>query len=103
MTQNAWQQDVTGLFITMNVGEKKDYSLDWVDWLALTGDTLQSAAWTIDSNVTKISEVIVGNTVAKVVLQTTAAVGIFSGSCKMTTVGGFITIQPFRIRVQALP
>ncbi len=94
---NAWQEDSAGRFIEMRSGAKKDYSIDFGDWIG-GDDTLAAAVWTIPTGVTKVSEEVAGM-VAKVTLLA-AAVGAYLCECRITTGAGLIEIVPFRVIVE---
>jgi len=95
---NAWQKDGKGFFFEMDKDEKKDYSLDYTDWLALISDTIATVVWTIPAGITKISEQVTG-AVAKVVLRADT-LGTYSCSMKLTTTGTLIEILNFRVIVE---
>ena len=51
---NAWKTDAEGYFIELDVGEKKDYALDWTEFLA--GDVIATVVWTVPAGVTKVQQ-----------------------------------------------
>lgn len=95
---NAWKVDAEGYYIEMDQGEKKDYSLDWSDFLG--ADTIAApVVWTLNANVVKISQ---GETSAagQIRLHASGTKGVWACSAQMTSVGGLVDIVPFRVVIR---
>lgn len=91
----AWKKDGQGYFIELALGAKKDYSVDWSDFLA-DGDIIDPVVWTVPAGVEKSDEVLDGH-VTQAKLKALAA-GVHACSVKITTASVIETI-PFRVIV----
>ncbi len=91
---SAWKFDTEGYYLEMLQGEKKEFSLDWTDDLG--SDTIQSVVWTLDSNVTKVSQA-ESSPIGQVRLHASGIAGTWKCSAKMTSAGGLVDIFPFRV------
>ena len=68
-----------------NVGEIKDYQIDWEARIAAEGDTMATVAWTIPTGLTKTSEDLdLTNKLTTVWLEA-VTVGSYEVSCTITT------------------
>ena len=92
---NAWKSDSEGPFIEMDLGEKKDYSLDWTDYPGLV--TLSNVVWTINANLQKITQAEVGK-VTQVLLFANGLKGVWPCSLEFTDVSG-VPKEIFHFRV----
>ena len=59
-------------------------------------DTISSVVWTIDANVTKVSQAEV-SPIGQVRLRASGNPGVWPCSAKMTSAGGIVDIVPFRV------
>jgi len=73
-----------------------DYSVDWTQWLAQ--DTLATSSWSADVGIT-VTATSFTTTVATVWLSGGTAGRIYSIHNSITTVGGRVNEQSFKIRV----
>ena|SRR3990167_1721377 len=95
---DAWQTDYKGQFIRMWANARKDYSLDWTDWLG--ADTIGTTELTLDSHITQAGNTEVNGLVAKFTLVATGGAGEWSCSFKLTSGAGLIEYVPFRVIVR---
>jgi hypothetical protein len=93
----AWQYDAAGRFIEMTQGAKKDYSMNWSDWLN-AGDSVVTAVYVIPAGLT-ISDTEVESPVSRFVLDA-VTVGVYSCAVTMTTANGLREVIRFRVVVQ---
>lgn len=94
--ENAWKLDAQGYYIEMEVGERKDYSIDWEDFLESLAIT--ASAFTLGAGLTKVSEEISGD-LTKVTINADTA-GTHSCSHLLTFgAAGFKEVTLFRVRV----
>jgi hypothetical protein len=91
---NAWKHDAEGFFIEMDAGEKKDYSLDWTDFLGV--DNISTVVWTVPAGVTKLSQAETTK-VGQAKLHASGAAGVYACSVTMSSVGVLVDIVKFRV------
>lgn len=94
MAESTWKRDSKGYFIEMYQGEKKDYSLDWTDFLG--SDIISTVVWTLDPAVIKLLQNETTK-VGQVRLHANGAAGVYACSAKMTSASGLVDINPFRV------
>lgn len=83
------------------VGEVETYSIDWDDdWLP-SGDTLQSATWTISPSGPTITDLGEASNVASVRVEGVTAGVLYRLTCSMVSTGGETGKQRFAIRAWA--
>jgi len=94
----AWKFDTEGLYLQMDLGEKKDYSIDWTDFLE--GAALNLAEVVIGAGLTQVGPVVVNGNISKVVLSAAGAAGTYACNWKLTFgAGNLIEILKFRVLV----
>lgn len=99
MTENAWKTDSEGYFLDMNAGAKKDYSIDWADFLP--ADTISSIEMTIAVGITQVGNTEINGKVSKFILHANGGAGVFACQAKMTPAAGVpVEIIPFRVVVK---
>lgn len=89
----AWKKDAKGYFIELALGAKKDYAVDYSDFLD-AADGITGAVWTVPAGLEKSDEVIEAR-VAQVKLKALQA-GEHACSLVITTP---IIIEPLPFRV----
>lgn len=93
----AWKRDAKGLYMELLQEARKDYSIDWTDWLA--SDTIASAALTLAAGVTQAGNCEIAAGLVKFTLVATGAKGDYAASLKMTSAAGLIEFVKFRVQV----
>ena len=94
----AWKNDSEGLYLEMDLGEKKDYSIDWTDFLE--GAAIGLVETTIAAGLTQVGPVVVNGNISKIVLQAAGNAGVYACSWKLTFgTGNLIEILKFRVLV----
>ena len=97
-TVPAWRSDYKGRFIQMSRNARKDYSIDWADWLG--SDTIASTEITLDAHLTQAGNTEINGKVAKFTLVTGAVAGEWACVFKLTSGDGNIEYVPFRVIVR---
>jgi hypothetical protein len=91
---NSWKRDAEGSFIEMDANERKDYSIDWTDFLGV--DTVATVVWVVTAPVVKLSQSETTK-VGQVRLHANGAAGVYACSATMTSAGGLVDVQRFRV------
>lgn len=99
MANEAWKSDSEGYFLEMAQGAKKDYSIDWIDFIPT--DTLSALELTVAAGVTQVGNTEINGKVSKFILHANGAKGLYACSAKMTPGTGVpIEVIPFRVVVR---
>jgi hypothetical protein len=99
MADNAWKEGSGGYQIKMVRGARKDYSVDWTDWLG--DNALTSAELTLDENIAQAGQLEISGKVVKFTLIAAPNAGAWWCSLKITSNSGngLVEILPFRVMV----
>lgn len=97
MAESAWKKDTQGYYVEMVVGSKKDWELNWSDFLP-AGESIDQANWNVPAQVTATGHLVTGK-VTKAFLQPTAE-GVHKITVTIETPGDTY-IQPFSFRLIA--
>lgn len=76
-----------------------DYSIDWSNWLAIIGDTIATAAWTVTGGLSVVSSSYT-TTATSVYLSGGTAGTTATATCRITTAGGRIDDRTIYLTVQ---
>lgn len=99
MTENAWKNDGKGRYIHLYQSARKDYQVDWTDWLS-NADALASAQLTLAAGVTQAGNCELAGASVKFTLVATGDLGEYSASLKITTSAGLIEFVKFRVKIR---
>lgn len=98
MNTSAFQTDQNGDYAEMRLGETLDFTNDWTDFLAQSGsDTIAASGsvWAVPAGVTVSTPAISGT--KTYAFFTPTVVGIYQIDNTLTTTGGRIKKESFRI------
>ncbi len=96
---NAWRRDTEGWYIEMFATARKDFTIDWTEWL--DGEAVASAQLTLDANLTQVGNTEIAAGLTKFTLIAAGIVGDWRCSMKLITASaGNIEPLPFRVRIR---
>lgn len=99
MAENAWRNDANGRFIEMYLNARKDYSIDWTDFL--NGDTIASVVLTVGAGITQAGNCEINGGIVKFILVATGPKGEIACSLKIVSaVAALVEFVNFRVVVR---
>lgn len=95
---HAWKRDAAGLYIEMEIGEKKDYSHDFID--ATSVGAISEAPLTLPAQIAQIAgPTEIDGKLVKFWLHAIGPAGVYACSLKIKS-GNLEDIVPFRVVVK---
>jgi len=95
-TIDAWKQDRKGWYIEMQPLARKDYSLDWTDFIV--AGVISTAVWAVGSGVSNAGESLAG-AISQIWLLAGATPLTVQASCTITLTGSPALVEVFAFRV----